>query len=51
MPFKGVVLGASAYGDLATRPAGDLDVLIDRRYSGASRCSAGGPGLRTEDAG
>jgi hypothetical protein len=28
MPFKGTVLGASAYGDLATRPAGDLDLLI-----------------------
>ncbi len=28
MPFKGVVLGASAYHDLTTRPAGDLDVLI-----------------------
>jgi hypothetical protein len=32
MPFKGVVLGASAYGDLTTRPAGDLDVLIDRGH-------------------
>jgi len=32
MPFKGVVLGASAYGDLATRPAGDVDLLIDRRH-------------------
>ncbi len=31
MPFKGVVLGASVYGDLATRPAGDLDVLIHYR--------------------
>ncbi len=28
MPFKGVVLGASAYGDLTARTAGDLDVLI-----------------------
>ena len=28
MPFKGVVLGASVYGDLMTRPAGDLDLLI-----------------------
>jgi hypothetical protein len=28
MPFKGIVLGASAYGDLTTRPAGDLDLLI-----------------------
>ena len=32
MPFKGVVLGASAYHDLTTRPAGDLDVLIDYRH-------------------
>jgi len=32
MPFKGVVLGASVYGDLATRPAGDLDVLIHYRH-------------------
>lgn len=31
MPFKGVVLGASIYGDLSTRPAGDLDVLIQRK--------------------
>jgi hypothetical protein len=29
MPFKGVVLAASTYGDLTTRPAGDLDVLVD----------------------
>ncbi len=28
MPFKGVVLGASAYGDMTARSAGDLDVLI-----------------------
>jgi hypothetical protein len=28
VPFKGVVLGASAYGDLTARTAGDLDVLI-----------------------
>jgi hypothetical protein len=32
MPFKGVVLGASIYGDLTTRPAGDLDVLIHYRH-------------------
>ncbi len=28
MPFKGVVLGASAYGDLTARSAGDLDLLV-----------------------
>ena len=28
LPFKGVVLGASAYGDMTARTAGDLDVLI-----------------------
>jgi hypothetical protein len=28
MPFKGVVLAASIYHDLTTRPAGDLDLLI-----------------------
>lgn len=28
MPFKGVVLAASAYGDLKARHAGDLDLLI-----------------------
>ena len=28
MPFKGVVLGASVYGDMLARTAGDLDVLI-----------------------
>jgi hypothetical protein len=32
MPFKGVVLGTSVYGDLATRPAGDVDVLIHYRH-------------------
>jgi hypothetical protein len=32
MPFKGVVLGASAYHDLTTRPAGDLDLLINYRH-------------------
>jgi Uncharacterised nucleotidyltransferase len=31
MPFKGVVLGASIYHDLTTRPAGDLDLLIHFR--------------------
>lgn len=29
MPFKGVALGASVYGSLTLRPAGDLDVLVD----------------------
>jgi len=28
IPFKGVVLGASAYGDITSRTAGDIDVLI-----------------------
>lgn len=28
MPFKGIVLGASAYGDITMRTAGDLDLLI-----------------------
>jgi len=32
MPFKGVVLGASVYGGLTTRPAGDLDILIHHRH-------------------
>jgi hypothetical protein len=31
MPFKGVVLGASAYGDVTRRSAGDLDLLIFHR--------------------
>jgi len=31
MPFKGVVLAASAYGDLKARSAGDLDLLIHFR--------------------
>lgn len=29
MPFKGVVLGISAYRDMTARSAGDLDLLID----------------------
>lgn len=28
LPFKGVVLGASIYGDMTARTAGDLDLLI-----------------------
>lgn len=28
MPFKGVTLAASAYGDISTRNAGDLDLLV-----------------------
>jgi hypothetical protein len=28
MPFKGVVLGASAYGDMTRRTAGDIDLLV-----------------------
>ncbi len=28
MPFKGVVLAATAYHDLSSRPAGDLDLLV-----------------------
>jgi hypothetical protein len=32
MPFKGVVLSASIYGDFAQRQAGDLDVLIHPRH-------------------
>lgn len=31
MPFKGVVLGATAYGDMTARGAGDLDLLIHYR--------------------
>lgn len=31
MPFKGVVLAAAIYGDLTTRHAGDLDILIHLR--------------------
>lgn len=30
LPFKGVVLGASAYGDVTERNAGDIDLLIDQ---------------------
>jgi hypothetical protein len=32
MPMKGVVLAASAYGNLTTRPAGDLDLLIEWKH-------------------
>jgi hypothetical protein len=28
MPFKGLVLASSAYGDLSARPAGDIDLMI-----------------------
>jgi hypothetical protein len=32
MPYKGVVLAASIYGDLTMRPAGDVDLLIHHRH-------------------
>lgn len=32
VPFKGVVLAASVYGNLSARAAGDLDILIHRRH-------------------
>jgi len=38
MPYKGVVLAASAYRNLTTRPAGDLDLLVD--YSHLPRATA-----------
>jgi hypothetical protein len=38
MPFKGVVLGASIYHNLTTRPAGDLDMLI--HYEDRARATA-----------
>ena len=31
MPFKGVILAASAYGDMTLRMAGDIDLLIRYR--------------------
>jgi Uncharacterised nucleotidyltransferase len=38
IPFKGVVLGASVYHDLTTRPAGDLDILV--HYADLLRATA-----------
>jgi hypothetical protein len=32
MPFKGVVLAATAWGDLTSRPGGDLDLLLDEQH-------------------
>jgi hypothetical protein len=41
MPFKGMVLAASAYGDSSARPAGDIDLLVYRRdLKAASRLLA-----------
>ena len=37
MPFKGPVLAASAYGDLALRQFGDLDILVHGRNAIAAR--------------
>lgn len=37
MPFKGVVLAATAYGDMTMRMAGDIDLLI--RYRDLQRAS------------
>lgn len=38
MPFKGIVLGATAYGNMTARLAGDLDILI--HYDDLLRASA-----------
>ena len=50
MPFKGVVLAAASYGDLAARPAGDLDILIHYRdlLQATSLLRAEGYQLKTE---
>ncbi|MGB6720363.1 MAG: nucleotidyltransferase family protein, partial [Terracidiphilus sp.] len=32
LPYKGIVLAASVYNDLAARPAGDLDLLIHSKH-------------------
>ena len=38
MPFKGVVLASSAYGDLTARTAGDLDILVSNRDLQPATC-------------
>jgi hypothetical protein len=50
MPFKGVVLSASAYGDINARAAGDLDLLIYYRdlQKATSILKARGFELKTE---
>ena len=37
LPFKGPVLAATAYGSIALRPTGDLDILIPEREGDAAR--------------
>ncbi len=39
VPFKGPVLAALAYGDLALRPFGDLDVLVRERDMARARAA------------
>ncbi len=51
MPFKGVVLGASVYGDMTARTAGDLDVLIYYRDLQASHAHSEGARVRANDKG
>ena len=48
IPYKGPVLAASIYGNLALREFGDLDILVhERDYQHAQHCSsAKGFGLR-----
>ena len=35
--FKGALLAQMAYGEIALRPAGDIDILIDRRHFDTAR--------------
>lgn len=37
VPYKGVMLAAQCYGDLALRAFGDLDILIERRHFAAAK--------------
>lgn len=46
LPIKGPVLAVSAYGDIAARQFGDLDVLVPRRDIGRARTALAELGYR-----
>ncbi len=48
VPFKGPVLAALAYGDLALRPFGDLDVLVRERDMARARAALVKQGYQPE---
>lgn len=49
VPYKGAVLAAQCYGDIALRQFGDLDILIDRRHFAAAKARMLAAGYRPHE--